>query len=289
VTVFDFRQALSSWNAWSPVWSVNGLRFGWLVFAGIMSAQLVLMVTLLQFLLQWLACAEVLRALAQHELAPAYEWVTDGLVPRTLWPERLHLEQLQIVLDKMREARIDIAIGEKCLIRDMRRKIRHRWFNSQAWTECIQPAIEPTAIPQRPWNDADKQLVTCLATVAVVIIRGLLSRLTLSLFTLASCVAILIGLQATLSFQGSHRLLGMIWVDVIAIITVVMSAFVQMDRDETLSLVTNTEPGHVNLNFDLLSKIAVYAVLPVLLLFVSQFPSLGASFAELFSSMPSMP
>ena len=102
-------------------------------------------------------------------------------------------------------------------------------------------------------------------------------------------MAILIGIQATTSFQGSHRLLALIWVDVLVVVVVVLGAFIQMDRDHTLSLITNTEPGQVNWNFDLLSKIAVYAVLPMLLLFVSQFPTLGSSIADMFSSVPSIP
>ena len=69
-------------------------------------------------------------------------------------------------------------------------------------------------------------------------------------------------------------------------IGIVMSAFVQMDRDETLSLITDTDPGHIAWNFDLVSKVAVYVLLPLLILFASQFPGIGTSIADLFRSVP---
>jgi hypothetical protein len=55
-----------------------------------------------------------------------------------------------------------------------------------------------------------------------------------------------------------------------------------------LSLVTNTKPGKIDLNLDLLSKVAVYVLLPLLALFASQFPNIGANLADLFRSIPSI-
>ena len=56
-----------------PVWSVNGRSFGFAVLAVVLTLQFLLTVSLLQFLLQWRACAELLRRLARHPLGPAYQ------------------------------------------------------------------------------------------------------------------------------------------------------------------------------------------------------------------------
>jgi hypothetical protein len=68
-----------------------------------------------------------------------------------------------------------------------------------------------------------------------------------------------------------------------------MWAFIEMNRDPTLSLVTDTAPGRLDWNLDLLSKVAVYAILPLLALFASQFPQIGSNIADLFNSVPKVP
>jgi hypothetical protein len=128
-----------------------------------------------------------------------------------------------------------------------------------------------------------------LATAAVFVVRELLARLSVCLLLIGPSLAILIGIYGTVAFQGSHELLALIWVDVIAAVVIVMAAFIQMDRDATLSLVSDTVPGKLDWSFDLVSKFAVYALLPLLALFASQFPNIGTSIAEVFRSVPGIP
>lgn len=61
-------------------------------------------------------------------------------------------------------------------------------------------------------------------------------------------------------------------------------AFVQMDRDATLSAIGCTEAGKINFSWPFLSKLLLY-VLPVLGLIASQFPSVGRVFNSLFDPL----
>lgn len=279
LAVFDLSAA--------PVWSANGVRFGWVIFIGILVVQALLGLALLQFITEWQICARLLRGLAMHSLAPAFPDVPKEILPKSLFPRRFRLETLKVLLDQMRECGLPTDEGEESLVKDLKRKIRPRWLASGAWKKSICPHVATLEIPRTGVRtQREKSVVTFLATAAVMIVRELMSRLTLSLMMIGSCLAVLIGINATVSFQGSHRLLGLVWIDVIVAIAIVMWAFIQMDRDETLSLVSNTTPGQVDLNIDLLAKVGVYVVLPMLVLFISQFPGIGSSLRDVLGSVP---
>jgi hypothetical protein len=287
VAVFDLSAA--------PVWSAHGIRFGWVVFTGILVAQALLSIALLQFMIEWQICARLLRGLARHTLASGFPHVPKEILPKSLFPRRLRLDDLKVLLDQMRACGLPTAKGERLLEEDLnpertRRSsrsqlVRPRWLVSRAWKQSIGPEVDKQTIPSSP-TQRDIPMITFLATASVMIVRELMSRLTLSLMTIGSCLAVLIGINAMVTFQGSHKLLGLIWVDVIVAIAIVMWAFIQMDRDETLSLVADTTPGQVDLNLDLLAKVGVYVVLPVLVLFISQFPGIGSSLRDVLGSVP---
>ena len=210
-------------------------------------------------------------------------------------PKRLRLDDLKALLDRMPATETHFAAtGVAILDTELRThneanaylRVKPRWFSSRAWTGPIRAVVLSQIPPARPWTSEQKDRCGFVAMACVMVVRELMARLTISLLLIGPCLALLIGIQATAPFQGSHALLGIIWVDVLATIGIVMSAFVQMDRDETLSLITDTDPGHIAWNFDLVSKVAVYVLLPLLILFASQFPGIGTSIADLFRSVP---
>ncbi len=58
---------------------------------------------------------------------------------------------------------------------------------------------------------------------------------------------------------------------------VALAVFIQADRDELLSRMTGTDPGRVTWDAAFLTKLLLYVGLPLLTLFVSQFPELTDS------------
>jgi len=268
----------------APVWTAYGVRFGWVIFTGVLVLQALLTIALLQFRTQWQICASLLPGLSRHSLASGFPHVPKEILPKSLFPKRLRLDALKILIEQMRACGLATVCAEHWLKKDFTRRVRPRWLASRAWKKSICRVVATLDIPQS--GILRQPVITFLATASVMIVRELMSRLTLSLMMIGSCLAVLIGINATVSFQGSHRLLGLVWIDVIVAIAIVMWAFIQMDRDETLSLVSNTTPGQVDLNIDLLAKVGVYVVLPVLVLFISQFPGIGSSLRDVLGSVP---
>jgi hypothetical protein len=271
------------------VWSAEGAWFGWLVMGAVMIAQLLLTFGLLQFWIHWRNCATLLGALARGRVAAAYPQVKPELVPRSLLPRRPRLYELSAVIDAL-----GIAAREQ-IDRQLRKELRRspaarpRWWDSNVWTRVILPEVRHAIVRLKSGDSGSARDMLCVATATVLVMRELLARLSVCLLIIGPSLGILIALQGTVAFQGSHRLLALVWIDVAVTIVVTMAAFIQMDLDETLSLVTNTAPGKLNVNFDLMSKVAVYVVLPVVALLASQFPNVGESIADLFNSLPTIP
>lgn len=266
-----------------PVWSVYGASFGWIVAVTVIAAQAMFVVGLLQFWSHWHWCADFLRRVAKHPIGPAFRKVPKELMPTGLLPRRPRLYELQAVLDELErcpktrraalESPSDVLKAEVATPRPTRR----RWFESRTWNEVIVYALAAPIVLEN---------AKFLATAVLFVIRELLTRLSICLLLAGSSLGVLIGVYRTAPFQASHRLLSVIWVDIGTFIVIAMWAFIEIDRDETLSLVTNTTPGKLNWNLELFSKIAVYALLPLTALFISQFPNLGAQIADVASAFP---
>jgi hypothetical protein len=92
--------------------------------------------------------------------------------------------------------------------------------------------------------------------------------------------AILLALLAISSypFQPKHLLLTLSWIAILSMVAVSIMVFVEMDRDEVLSWLTKTEPGHVAFKGEFVSRLATYGLVPVLGMAAAQFPEVGRFF-----------
>lgn len=62
------------------------------------------------------------------------------------------------------------------------------------------------------------------------------------------------------------------WLVFTATICLSLMAFVQMSRNEVLSLLSGTTPGHVTWNRDFVLRVVIYAIVPFLAIVGAQFP-----------------
>ncbi|HEY2930829.1 MAG TPA: hypothetical protein VGK99_03715 [Acidobacteriota bacterium] len=76
-------------------------------------------------------------------------------------------------------------------------------------------------------------------------------------------------------FQQQQVLVSVIWIALAILVTMVLTVFIQMDRNEVLSRIANTEPNRLSLDRRFLSQVFTYAVLPVATFLAAQFPALG--------------
>jgi hypothetical protein len=87
-------------------------------------------------------------------------------------------------------------------------------------------------------------------------------------------MGLLLMLLAAISypFQPREPLLLFSWVAILTSAVVTMFIFVSANRDKTLSLLTGKTPGKVNVSRDLVFRVLVHAVVPVIALLGVQFP-----------------
>jgi hypothetical protein len=266
-----------------------GRPFGFGVTCGFLAAQAILGVGLLQFARHSLVCADLLRRLARHRIAGALRRVPKSLAPASPLPRRPHLYELQALIDCFRSCGAWNGAGDTTFERELAERPSRRWWTTQSWSLLLkaarQVAPQVVTVPERDGDLPEhRKRRLALAMVSVLVVREVLAQLTLCLLLIGPALFVQIGLSATAHVQGSHRMTALVWFNVAISVAVVMGVFLSMDRDEALSLITSTKPGQFDWNFDLLSKVTLYAVLPLMTLFISQFPGVGSSIVEFLRS-----
>jgi hypothetical protein len=73
-------------------------------------------------------------------------------------------------------------------------------------------------------------------------------------------------------FQPREPLLLFSWVAILTSVVVTLFIFLSANRDKTLSLLTGKSPGKVNVTRDLVFRVLIHAVVPVIALLGVQFP-----------------
>jgi hypothetical protein len=73
-------------------------------------------------------------------------------------------------------------------------------------------------------------------------------------------------------FQPREPLLLFSWVSMLVVAAVTLFIFVQLNRDRVLSLLSGTTPGSFNLSGDLLYRVMIHGIVPLIALLGAQFP-----------------
>lgn len=120
-----------------------------------------------------------------------------------------------------------------------------------------------------------------------VLIRELLATVTQTLFLATGGVLLMVACLTSMPVHSRLTLVGVAWFDVFALSATALAIFVQADRDELLSRLTASPAGKVTWDVAFVSKVALYAGIPLLTLFVSQFPELTDSLGRWLQSLRS--
>jgi hypothetical protein len=109
----------------------------------------------------------------------------------------------------------------------------------------------------------------------VLIVRAMLARLWDNLLFVTGAVALMMCGTLTYAFSQHQRLEALVWADILGAMSAVLYVVVSMERDEVLSRLSATTPGKISWDRDFVLKLIVYAIVPLLGLFATHFPSLG--------------
>jgi hypothetical protein len=87
-------------------------------------------------------------------------------------------------------------------------------------------------------------------------------------------LGLILVLAAAISYPFHPRdpLLLFSWVTILIVAAAMLFTFIQLNRDRVLSLLSGTEPGVLNLSRDLLYRVLIHGVIPILALLGAQFP-----------------
>ncbi len=159
-----------------------------------------------------------------------------------------------------------------------------------AWTAAQLRSEIGSDQKEQKERDAWLMRAQTLAVMPVaVVLREVLARVTQTLFLATGGVLLMVGFLASMPVQSRQTLVGIAWLDVFALSVAALTIFVQADRDELLSRLTGTDPGKVTWDAAFFSKLLLYIGIPLLTLFVSQFPELTDSVGRWLQPMQQVP
>ncbi len=181
-----------------------------------------------------------------------------------------------------------VRLAQKSLQRALEYEAREQWqqallprlraqkFTSLAAAEIAREMephwpLHPDATPAAPTEECGPGRLFLLAHIGAYLqhifshMQTLISFVTISL--LLSLVAI-----GSYPFHFRSTLLLLSWISILTTIALTFWIFLDASRDRTLSLLANTTPGQITLTRDLLSRLLLHVVLPLVALLGAQFP-----------------
>jgi hypothetical protein len=170
-----------------------------------------------------------------------------------------------------------------------RRDLR-RWFDRNArlldWFRWTSGEAEPKPDDEngkpvpRPREIEMREIETYLAIRVVVYLRYVFAHLRYALGSATICGLTLLVAVSSYAFQPKRFLSFGIWMALLLVSVMTLRAFVQMDRNGTLSAISGTDAGKVNLDRTFFSNLFTYGGIPVLGIVLTQFPSVGRLFGS---------
>jgi hypothetical protein len=140
-------------------------------------------------------------------------------------------------------------------------------------TPAANPDSSDTAT-RHAWFAQCEQLV---ALQMAFVLRDIVARTITCLFAAMMCLTLLTVSHLFYSFNGRASLLTIDLLAVAGTALTVVWILVDMERDHVLSTLRSTTPGRVDINWDFTRRIALYGVLPLLVVIASVFPEIGGT------------
>jgi hypothetical protein len=297
----------AGWLAYNGVFepfpvSVDGPSFGRAVTAASLLLHLLLGLTLVQFYSLWRTLRAFLRALTKPSLLRAFEGLGrdfQALSGGTLAPRFPRLSDLEVtngfLPDLALVARLGQSNGDRTHAQALRQVLREcpdkvlemelqasakvHWSESQTWRvqrNAAMPTVEiiqcfwATGVEPPPMVLRATQFVAALVTIAV---REIQARLAILRAFLMTSVFLMLGIYTLYPFDRAQALLSLAWAYGLITIGLVLTVFVQMDRDPVLGrLKGHRNPGHFSWDREMVGKLALNGGVPIATLLAAQFP-----------------
>ncbi len=160
------------------------------------------------------------------------------------------------------------------------------WSSSASWKRLVQVYRATVAVLEPRWHDSSstpyvRQAELFVATLLVFGIQDVLARLGMLLVVIMTGVFVTFGAHTLFPFGPSQTLMGLAWVYLLVAATIALYVFVQVDRDPILGRVKgHPDPGRFTWNREIVTRIALYAGVPILSLLAAQFPDLMKILSE---------
>ncbi len=277
-----------------PLVTIEGVHYGRFVSATLLLVQMMIALSLLQFISLWFGLKQLLQRMVFHPLARAYERVPRELLPPSLFPSVPRLAELQAPVSRwdryVTEASTTeggaAAIPAECFeLRqvfqdEMRTAPTRAWSGRKTWKLLMNAASASAARLQRPVDPpADAPGRDCEEVVAismVFVIRDALARLGHNLVFITGGVLLVFCSHTLFPFGGRHRLQALAWTYVGLTFACLFTVLLQIKRDEILGRVAAVTPGARSAwDANFVMRLAAFGLLPLLTLFAAQFPEVG--------------
>ena len=297
----------------APLVTIEGTRFGVFVSSVLLLVQVMLTLTILQFVFLWSRLRRLLDTMEWHRMSPAYERIPRDLFPTHLFPRLPRVLELQAPVaywDSMVAAGGIPDIPADCLDIDaqlgneVRTSPRLPWSNSATWTKLLHAAtstatslrrhavavpamggsavvsagIEGAAVMQAVPAVALRieQSENLIAMLMAFVIRDALARLGQNLLFVIGGVVLVFCSHTLFPFQQHTQLQVLGWTYTAVTFAAILVVLTQIKRNEIISRFTSTKAGErTTWDSAFVLRLTVFALLPLLTLFAAQFPDLG--------------
>ncbi len=225
----------------------------------------------------------------------------------TLVANELGLQLKHMPLEKRVEFNAEVGLDADAY-KALRRVLRHAprsldktsdWALSNRWrwlVKVMRRVVPPVAHFWRvghhqPRTAAASQTVSLsqrwiwlaeevIAMQTLLVIRELLARLAQLFLFLIGGVLLMVAIAQSFPFQPRQQLLATAWFYVIGAVVLVITTFVQIERDPVISALASTDAGKVNWEWKEWTKVLMYGGLPIATIFAAQFPQVGGAILD---------
>jgi len=264
-----------------PLVTIEGPWFGRFAASGLLIVQLMISLSLFQFLYLWSMLRQLLDRMGWHKAAPAYETVPRALYPPGLFPKVPRLMELAPVVNPWSEC-LEAASGPgtggeaaRVFEADMRTDPHQLWSSSRTWKELLKAVKAPVAGATESGASAvARQRLVEMA--AALVVRDALARLQHNLVFVIGGVLLVFCSHTLFPFQLRTFLAELGWTYIAFTFSAILVVLVQMKRNDILRRLTSAEPGKAaGWDAAFFWRVVVFALLPLLTLFAAQFPDIG--------------
>ena len=282
-----------------PLVTVEGPAFSRFISAALLAFQLLIGLSLCQFIYVWLSLKTLLRGMGHHELSRAYGRVRRALRPVGFFPRIPELQTLHPIVTRwqqysnanpadrfaMRPGPIVMEVFEK----EMREAPATPWSVSLTWKalmkdirllageRAVMPAElgAPAFMASSEATSLPRELDDIVAISVALVVRDAIARLWHNLVFIAGAVSLVFASHTFFPVQPQKTLAAIAWVYVCTTFAAILTVLVQMKRDHVLARLMCVASDQRRWDADVILKFAIFGALPLLTLFATQFPDTG--------------